>query len=128
MAEDLGQEDVVGLVSGFELVAADSSVGRADFDELTINETVALVVGLEQKPLTGSDGQCALFTHVKCGVPRSVTWPQGGNRAVSASHPQRVATGLDNGDRFALGKRTGALGDLEDASHLEEGCQLPSHE
>jgi len=62
MAEDLGQEDVVGLVSGFELVAADSSVGRAEFDELTINETVALVVGLEQKPLTGSDGQCALFT------------------------------------------------------------------
>jgi hypothetical protein len=30
MAEDLGQEDVVGLVSGFELVAADSSVGAAE--------------------------------------------------------------------------------------------------
>ena len=30
MAEDLGQEDVVGLVSGFELVAADSSVGRTE--------------------------------------------------------------------------------------------------
>ena len=29
MAEDLGQEDVVGLVFGFELVAADSSVGAA---------------------------------------------------------------------------------------------------
>ena len=29
MAEDLGQEDVVGLVLGFELVAADSAVGRA---------------------------------------------------------------------------------------------------
>ena len=26
MAEDLGQEDVVGLILGFELVAADSSV------------------------------------------------------------------------------------------------------
>ena len=30
MAEDLGQEDVVGLVSGFELVAADSSVGASE--------------------------------------------------------------------------------------------------
>jgi hypothetical protein len=30
MAEDLGQEDVVGLVSGFELVAADGSVGAAE--------------------------------------------------------------------------------------------------
>ena len=30
MAEDLGQEDVVGLVSGFKLVAADSSVGTAE--------------------------------------------------------------------------------------------------
>src|ERR1700758_1082453 len=30
MAEDLGQEDVVGLVFGFELVAADSSVGAAE--------------------------------------------------------------------------------------------------
>ena len=30
MAEDLGQEDVVGLVPGFELVAADSSVGAAE--------------------------------------------------------------------------------------------------
>jgi len=29
MAEDLGQEDVVGLVSWFKLVAADSSVGVA---------------------------------------------------------------------------------------------------
>ena len=29
MAEDLGQEDVVGLVSGFELVAADGSVGAS---------------------------------------------------------------------------------------------------
>jgi hypothetical protein len=29
MAKDLGQEDVVGLVLGFELVAADSSVGAA---------------------------------------------------------------------------------------------------
>ena len=30
MAEDLGQEDVVGLVSGFKLVAADGAVGRAE--------------------------------------------------------------------------------------------------
>jgi len=30
VAEDLGQEDVVGLVSGFELVAADSSVGASE--------------------------------------------------------------------------------------------------
>ena len=30
MAEDLGQEDVVGLVSGFKLVAADSSVGASE--------------------------------------------------------------------------------------------------
>src|SRR6516165_4834133 len=30
MAEDLGQEDVVGLVSGFKLVAADSSVSAAE--------------------------------------------------------------------------------------------------
>ena len=30
VAEDLGQEDVVGLVSGFKLVAADSSVGTAE--------------------------------------------------------------------------------------------------
>ena len=30
MAEDLGQEDVVGLVFWFELVAADSSVGAAE--------------------------------------------------------------------------------------------------
>jgi hypothetical protein len=29
MAEDLGQEDVVGLVSGLELVAADGSVGAS---------------------------------------------------------------------------------------------------
>ena len=30
MAEDLGQEDVVGLVFWFELVAADGSVGAAE--------------------------------------------------------------------------------------------------
>jgi hypothetical protein len=30
MAEDLGEEDVVGLVSGFEAVAADGSVGAAE--------------------------------------------------------------------------------------------------
>ena len=30
MAEDLGEEDVVGLVLGFKLVAADSSVGAAE--------------------------------------------------------------------------------------------------
>jgi hypothetical protein len=30
MAEDLGEEDVVGLVSGFKLVAADGSVGAAE--------------------------------------------------------------------------------------------------
>ena len=30
MAEDLGQEDVVGLVSAFELVAADGSVCPAE--------------------------------------------------------------------------------------------------
>jgi hypothetical protein len=30
MAEDLGQEDVIGVVFGFELVAADSSVGAAE--------------------------------------------------------------------------------------------------
>ena len=29
MAEDLGQEDIVGLVLGFEAVAADCGVGRA---------------------------------------------------------------------------------------------------
>src|SRR6516162_8523724 len=34
MAEDLGQEDVVGLVSGFELVAADSSVSAAQVARL----------------------------------------------------------------------------------------------
>ena len=30
MAEDLGQEDIVGHVFGFELVARDGSVGRAE--------------------------------------------------------------------------------------------------
>ena len=30
MAEDLGEEDVVGLVSGFELVAADGAVGASE--------------------------------------------------------------------------------------------------
>ena len=30
MAEDLGQEDVVGLVLGFKLVAADGSVGASE--------------------------------------------------------------------------------------------------
>ena len=30
MAEDLSEEDIVGLVFGFELVAADGSVGAAE--------------------------------------------------------------------------------------------------
>jgi len=30
VAEDLGEEDVVGLVSGFELVAADGAVGASE--------------------------------------------------------------------------------------------------
>jgi hypothetical protein len=30
MAEDLGEEDIVGLVFGFELVATDGAVGRAE--------------------------------------------------------------------------------------------------
>jgi hypothetical protein len=30
MAEDLGEEDFVGLVFGFELVATDSAVGGAE--------------------------------------------------------------------------------------------------
>ena len=30
MAEDLGEEDIVGLVFGFELVAADGAVGAAE--------------------------------------------------------------------------------------------------
>jgi hypothetical protein len=30
MAQDLGQEDVVGLVSGFEEVPADGSVGASE--------------------------------------------------------------------------------------------------
>ena len=34
MAEDLGQEDVVGLVFGFELVAADGAVGAAQVARL----------------------------------------------------------------------------------------------
>jgi hypothetical protein len=30
MAEDLGEEDIVGLVFGFELVATDGAVGAAE--------------------------------------------------------------------------------------------------
>jgi hypothetical protein len=30
MAEDLGEEDIIGLVFGFELVATDGAVGRAE--------------------------------------------------------------------------------------------------
>jgi hypothetical protein len=46
MTEDLGEEDIVGLVFGFELVAADGSVGASQ---------VARFPGLVQRAEFGRD-------------------------------------------------------------------------
>jgi hypothetical protein len=56
LAEDLGQEDVVSLVLGFEFVAADSSVGAAEVTGFPGLVQRAEGVGNVLRELRASDG------------------------------------------------------------------------